>query len=618
MRNYNLSAFALATLLLVLSYGPAQAQVTVQMQGGQITITNTGYDVQEAVQSASKSGSTTWMVDDNQGNVYQSATTHDIIMGAYQDEGNNGGSGGGGSGGSGGYQDTRDHLINMHGMTIVFDSTLGVDLVTMPASSTDPVQDFFDIITTDTLSDGTALIETLGLAEIPNVGAFDDPTYVAPSTTTPYSFPNDPYYDDQWNLETTILSKAVWHPNVTAQKAVKISVIDSGVGTSSQSSDDIDGLTVTHKLVASTSGSPVDHGLNVVSLLADKNDDNDGAGGLLGSWNSNGCYGRSSMLNNNMPEVYSYNAGDYAPSSIDVALAIHQSIADGADVINLSLRMAYSPVVEDAVNAALDAGITVVAAAGNYAAGASNKDAAFPANVSGVIAVAAGNSSLDFISTSADTGVDIIAPGENIIVAKSDGTWKEVDGTSFAAPHVTAVVAMMIAADPTLTPTQVLTALQNGADMSGAPTVGFLNAGGALNEVTVANDDVTWSAEPFPHTVCGGGKGGNVATTTTGLIGSEASMNSSNKMQEKPALTGNYPNPFNPETTISFQLPSSQRVRLTVYNALGQQVQVLVDGHMSSGSHEARFAAHQLPSGTYFTRLETEAGTFTKSIILMK
>ena len=95
-------------------------------------------------------------------------------------------------------------------------------------------------------------------------------------------------------------------------------------------------------------------------------------------------------------------------------------------------------------------------------------------------------------------------------------------------------------------------------------------------------------------------------------------MNTSNKVQETPALTGNYPNPFNPETTISFQIPSNQRVRLTVYNALGQQVQVLVDGYMDSGSHQARFAAHQLPSGTYFTRLETEAGTFTKSIILMK
>ncbi|PWG73784.1 hypothetical protein DF186_21260 [Enterococcus hirae] len=59
-------------------------------------------------------------------------------------------------------------------------------------------------------------------------------------------------------------------------------------------------------------------------------------------------------------------------------------------------------------------------------------------------------------------------------------------------------------------------------------------------------------------------------------------------------------------------------MRLAVYNALGQQVQVLVDGAVDAGSHQARFAAHHLPSGTYFTRLETEAGVFTRSIILMK
>ena len=73
---------------------------------------------------------------------------------------------------------------------------------------------------------------------------------------------------------------------------VGVAVIDSGVGVDAQGNDELDGLSVTHKTVAPTSGSPVDHGLGVVSLLADKNDDADGIGGLLGAWNSNGCYGR--------------------------------------------------------------------------------------------------------------------------------------------------------------------------------------------------------------------------------------------------------------------------------------------------------------------------------------
>jgi len=192
-------------------------------------------------------------------------------------------------------------------------------------------------------------------------------------------------------------------------------------------------------------------------------------------------------------------------------------------------------------------------------------------------------------------------------VVKSDGNWHEVSGTSFAAPHVTATVALMLAVDSTLTPAQVLTALLDGADMSGAPAVGYLDAGGALNEVVPPGEKVTWSSEDFPHEVCGSSKRAPVAASTL-----------TTEPSEMPALTGNYPNPFNPETTISFQLPVNQQVRLAVYNVLGQQVQLLVDGYMTSGRHEARFRANELPSGTYFTRLETEAGVFTKSMLLMK
>ena len=90
------------------------------------------------------------------------------------------------------------------------------------------------------------------------------------------------------------------------------------------------------------------------------------------------------------------------------------------------------------------------------------------------------------------------------------------------------------------------------------------------------------------------------------------------ELPETPTLSANYPNPFNPETTISFQLPSNQRVRLAVYNALGQQVQVLVDGWMEPGRHTVRFRANGLPSGTYFTRLETDADALIRSMVLMK
>ena len=84
------------------------------------------------------------------------------------------------------------------------------------------------------------------------------------------------------------------------------------------------------------------------------------------------------------------------------------------------------------------------------------------------------------------------------------------------------------------------------------------------------------------------------------------------------ALVSSYPNPFNPEATIQFDVSKSQRVRLSVFNELGQQVMLLVDGRLEAGQHEARLAAYGLPSGTYFVRLETNTGVVTRTVVLMK
>ena len=65
-------------------------------------------------------------------------------------------------------------------------------------------------------------------------------------------------------------------------------------------------------------------------------------------------------------------------------------------------------------------------------------------------------------------------------------------------------------------------------------------------------------------------------------------------------------------------LPQAQTVRLAVYNALGQRVRLLVEGMVSEGAHEVQFEARDLPSGTYFYRLESQAGVVTRSMILMK
>ncbi|UCE18766.1 MAG: DUF362 domain-containing protein [Gemmatimonadota bacterium] len=83
-------------------------------------------------------------------------------------------------------------------------------------------------------------------------------------------------------------------------------------------------------------------------------------------------------------------------------------------------------------------------------------------------------------------------------------------------------------------------------------------------------------------------------------------------------LSQNYPNPFNPRTSIAFTLPSTAEVRLTVYNILGQEVDVLVDGRLESGSHAVSWDARDMASGVYYYRLTATGYTETKCMLLMK
>jgi hypothetical protein len=70
------------------------------------------------------------------------------------------------------------------------------------------------------------------------------------------------------------------------------------------------------------------------------------------------------------------------------------------------------------------------------------------------------------------------------------------------------------------------------------------------------------------------------------------------------ALYQNMPNPFNPTTSIKYDLPVTSRVRLTVYNVLGQVVEVLTDATQPAGSYQPVWNADNYASGVYFYRLE--------------
>jgi len=83
-------------------------------------------------------------------------------------------------------------------------------------------------------------------------------------------------------------------------------------------------------------------------------------------------------------------------------------------------------------------------------------------------------------------------------------------------------------------------------------------------------------------------------------------------------LEQNYPNPFNPTTTISFSLPSSEFVKLSLYNTLGQQVATLVNEQLNAGQYKLLFDASNLVSGVYYYRIEAGNFSSTKRLVLLR
>lgn len=92
---------------------------------------------------------------------------------------------------------------------------------------------------------------------------------------------------------------------------------------------------------------------------------------------------------------------------------------------------------------------------------------------------------------------------------------------------------------------------------------------------------------------------------------------------DKLTLDGNYPNPFNPTTTLKFGLPSEQHVRITIYNITGEKVRILIDAAMEAGFHEVLWDGksefgQSVSSGIYIYELRSEGKKLTKKMLLTK
>jgi hypothetical protein len=95
-------------------------------------------------------------------------------------------------------------------------------------------------------------------------------------------------------------------------------------------------------------------------------------------------------------------------------------------------------------------------------------------------------------------------------------------------------------------------------------------------------------------------------------------VNTENELPTVFKLYNNYPNPFNPATTIKYDIPSNTYVKISVYDILGKLVSTLVNKDMQAGRYEATWDATNFASGTYIYKLETKNFTDVKKMILIK
>ena len=100
--------------------------------------------------------------------------------------------------------------------------------------------------------------------------------------------------------------------------------------------------------------------------------------------------------------------------------------------------------------------------------------------------------------------------------------------------------------------------------------------------------------------------------------GGGTGVNDKNSVVNDFAVFQNYPNPFNPSTSISYMLPVSGRVIVSVYDVIGKEVSALVNEYQAAGLHSVNFDASSLSSGVYYYSVKSGSYLGTKKLLLLK
>ncbi len=139
----------------------------------------------------------------------------------------------------------------------------------------------------------------------------------------------------------------------------------------------------------------------------------------------------------------------------------------------------------------------------------------------------------------------------------------------------------------------------------------------AYNNRTSSNPFTLTAPGPGSYTVFAGYAGPlRWDSTSVSISVTDVGENQSNPTEYK--LYDNYPNPFNPSTTLKYSLSETSFTSIKIYDAIGNEVAVVVNEMKTSGTHQATFIADGLSSGVYYYTLQSGSFNETKKMILMK
>jgi subtilisin family serine protease len=301
--------------------------------------------------------------------------------------------------------------------------------------------------------------------------------------------PNDTQYSSLWGL-AMIKAPQAWDIT-TGSSNVVVAVIDTGIDYTHP--DLVDNISTN---TGEIRGNGVDddgngfvddfYGYDFINGDSDPMDDHFHGSHCAGTIGAKGDNGRGVAGVNWTVKLLpvkvldSYGSGTLAA----VAAGMNYAVKRGVKIMSMSLGTSgYSATLENAIINAKNAGVLVVAAAGN----SSQNTDTYPnypsaSTQENVLAVAASNSSdtLAYFSNWGPTSVDLAAPGESILSTYLGGQYAYASGTSMATPHVAGMAAMLLAVNPTLTYGQIKSILMGTVDPLSAMT-GKMVSGGRAN-----------------------------------------------------------------------------------------------------------------------------------------